>query len=128
MSDLNTKVKDLENEKQSLITAMKILQYEYEQNNDQHDNENWETVGVRILGKNKQLSIPSREENIQTNNKFEILSDSEDDESHAPLVERMPEKTKQQNRQQKLQDTNQRDTTGNKKTKNTTQTRYQLQS
>ena len=29
MPDLNTKVKDLEDEKQSLITAMKILQYEY---------------------------------------------------------------------------------------------------
>ena len=102
------------NEKQSLITAMKILQYEYEQNNDQRDNDKWETVGVRMQDKNKQLSISCRKETMETNKKFEILSDSEDDESHALVVERMPENTKPQNRQQIPQDTNQRDTTNHK--------------
>ena len=78
---------------------------------------------------NKQLSFSSREETIETNNKFEILSDSEDDESHAPVVERMPEIAKR-----KIDDKSLKipikgiQLTVNKKTENTTKTRYQLQS
>ena len=108
---------------------MKILHYEYEQNNDQRDNEKWETVGVRMEGKNKQLSFSTREETFETNKKFEILSDSEDDESHAPLVERMSEIAKR-----KIDDKSLKipikgiQLTVNKKTENTTKTRYQLQS
>lgn len=77
MSDLNTKVKDLENEKLSLVTVIKILQSEDSRGNNinQHDGEGW--INVKDKG-HANMAVQSSQ-NFETSNRFDVLSVNSDD-------------------------------------------------
>ena len=81
MTDLQTKVKDTENEKTSLITAIKLIQHD--QSNSSRSNgkiDSWQNVGnknssaKRISKTNNAAKTATSTTNI---NRYEVLSDSD---------------------------------------------------
>ena len=87
MSDLNTKAKDCENEKLSLVTAVKIIQA------DNHHAMNSERIWEIKKDKRKPKQAtgtihPDRRE-IETRNQFTVLSDT-DEESVRECVHNRP--------------------------------------
>ena len=85
MADLYTKVKYVENEKNSLITVIKLLQCDTEQSQE----DKCQTV-TRAGEKAKAAKRESRElqdSNVETNNRFEILNVSDDDRSQTDSQE-----------------------------------------
>lgn len=86
MSDLNTKVKNLEQEKDSLITALKLQQQDYQQslNNLNHNNmencpndvNSWTKVSTRDELKSKHLSDNEKPKKYPDNsNRYLLLTD-----------------------------------------------------
>ena len=91
MSDLNTKIKDLDNEKLSLITAMTLLQRDYEKKyKEQLDKVNsysWSTVrrtkantDITFQHQNKYEVLNIEDDETTKNNKKLVLSDSDNED------------------------------------------------
>jgi hypothetical protein len=123
ISDLNTKIKELEDEKKSLITAIKIVQ------NDQkmHQESAWNVVKNRKPNQNENtLREQYSGENshngpVETTNQYSILSDNDNDDeilmlsqSELPKNRNLPEASKQSHRSNQ-----------DKRRNNTTQTKQQ---
>lgn len=77
MSDLHTRVKDVENEKSSLITAIKLLQSDAEQ----IKKDKWQTINRtgRKAKNPERTPRASQDPDIEITNRFETLSVSDDD-------------------------------------------------
>ena len=77
MSDLNTKVKDCENEKLSLVTAIKIIQAD---NQHAMDSERgWQTQKDKRKSKPATGNICLDRREIKTRNQNTVLSDTDDE-------------------------------------------------
>ena len=77
MSDLNTKVKDCENEKLSLVTAIKIIQAD---NQHAMDTERgWQTQKDKRKSKQATGNICLDRREIETRNLYTVLSDTDDE-------------------------------------------------
>ena len=77
MSDLNTKVKDCENEKLSLVTAIKIIQAD---NQHAMDSERgWQIQKDKRKSKQATGNICLDTREIETRNQYTVLSDSDDE-------------------------------------------------
>ncbi len=113
ISDLNTKIKELEDEKKSLITAIKIVQNDVVKNRKPNQNEN--TLREQYSGEN------SHNGPVETTNQYSILSDNDNDDeilmlsqSELPKNRNLPEASKQSHRSNQ-----------DKRRNNTTQTKQQ---
>ena len=78
MSDLNTKVKDLENEKMSLITVINILRHEHGRDDKRCEGEQCDKFEKKTQEKGN-VVIVDDDENVSTHNRYEILSDHQED-------------------------------------------------
>jgi hypothetical protein len=85
LSDMKAKINDLENEKSSLITVIKILQEDQPQDNEKI----WRyaTNGSKQKNQSARTTSPTtldNEEQLRTNNRYSILSvsDNEDEDYH----------------------------------------------
>ena len=84
-SDLNSKVKELEHERDSLVTAMKLQQQEFEQGHyEREDGEKWKTVSAIKQSKEDQAAM-----NFESN-RYDVLSDeanTQNSDLHASVIE-----------------------------------------
>ena len=84
-SDLNSKVKELEHERDSLVTAMKLQQQEFEQGHyEREDGEKWKTVSAIKQSKEDQASM-----NFESN-RYDVLNDeanTQNSDLHASVIE-----------------------------------------
>ena len=72
VSDLNSRIKDLENEKKSLVTALKLLQVDYNlADNTIHHNEEKQVTWTEIRNKSKAIT---------NTNRFSVLTVEDTDE------------------------------------------------
>ena len=90
VSDLNTRIKDLENEKKSLVTALKLLQVDYNlAYNTIHHNEEKQVSWTEIRSKNKEAN---EKRAITNTNRFAVLTvedtDDKGESDHDPVDER----------------------------------------
>lgn len=98
ISDLNTKAKRFENEKESLITALGMLQSDL---NEKYKGADWQTVKGSVIknGSCKQMSASSIDAdtnpNVEISNRFESLiyeGDEESDDQEIPNTTKTKEK------------------------------------
>ena len=77
-SDLNTRIKDLERERDSLVTALKLQQQDFEQNlhNNANHSVKWQTKTV-----SRQKEDRSKQQNLNMQNRFISLNDELGDKS-----------------------------------------------
>ena len=84
-SDLNSKVKELEHERDSLVTAMKLQQQEFEQGHyERQDGEKWKTVSGIKQSKEDQATM-----NFELN-RYDVLNDeanTQNSDLHASVIE-----------------------------------------
>ena len=84
-SDLNSKVKELEHERDSLVTAMKLQQQEFEQGHyEREDGEKWKTVSAIKQSKEDQAAM-----NFESN-RYDVLNDeanTQNSDLHASVIE-----------------------------------------
>ena len=76
--DLNTRIKDLERERDSLVTALKLQQQDFEQN--LHDNAN-HSVKWQTKTASRQKEDRSKQQNLNMQNRFISLNDELGDKS-----------------------------------------------
>ena len=82
MSDLNTKIKDLENEKMSLITVINILQNEHSRDDKPREKRSERKqckTNTRKKPENVNVVYVDETENVPTHNRFDILRDHQED-------------------------------------------------
>ena len=98
ISDLNTKAKRFENEKESLITALGMLQSDL---NEKYKGADWQTVKGSVIknGSCKQMSASSIDAdtnpNVEISNRFESLiyeGDEKSDDQEIPNTTKTKEK------------------------------------
>ena len=77
MSHLNTKVKDCENEKLSLVTATKIIQADNQHTVDSE--RGWQTQKDKRKSEQANGNICLDKREIETRNQYTVLSDSDDE-------------------------------------------------
>ena len=77
-SDLNTRIKDLERERDSLVTALKLQQQDFEQNlhNNANHSVKWQSKTV-----SRQKEDRSKQQNLNMQNRFISLNDELGDKS-----------------------------------------------
>ena len=86
-SDINSKVKELEHERDSLVTAMKLQQQEFEQGHyvyEREDGEKWKTVSGIKQSKEDQAAM-----NFESN-RYDVLNDeanTQNSDLHASVIE-----------------------------------------
>ena len=81
VSDLNTKLKESENEKQSLVTVLKLVNLD-QSTHDQNSHGTWKTHG-RSMNKDQHLSTRSQDSDVVlTRNAFDVLSDTGGNETN----------------------------------------------
>ncbi|CAB4016717.1 Hypothetical predicted protein, partial [Paramuricea clavata] len=79
MSELNTKVKDLENEKMSLTTVIKILLHEHGRDDKRSEGEQCDKFEKKKQQEKANVVIVDDDENVSTHNRYEILSDHQEE-------------------------------------------------
>jgi hypothetical protein len=85
-SDMNTKIKDMDNERLSLITAIRLIQTALSIDINTEERQPFQTQNeIKQNSKRKQTQRQSRtsesgEPNIQLSNRYEVLSSDDDDE------------------------------------------------
>ncbi|CAB4007575.1 Furin [Paramuricea clavata] len=80
VSDLNTKLKESENEKQSLVTVLKLVNLD-QSTHDQNSHGTWKTH-CRSMNKDQHLSTRSQDSEVVTRNAFDVLSDTGGNETN----------------------------------------------
>ena len=80
VSDLNTKLKESENEKQSLVTVLKLVNLD-QSTHDQNSHGTWKTH-CRSMNKDQHLSTRSQDSEVVTRNAFDVLNDMGDNETN----------------------------------------------
>ncbi|CAB4011493.1 Transposon Ty3-G Gag-Pol poly [Paramuricea clavata] len=80
VSDLNTKLKESENEKQSLVTVLKLVNLD-QSTHDQNSHGTWKTQ-CRSMNKDQHLSTRSQDSEVVTRNAFDVLSDTGGNETN----------------------------------------------
>ncbi|CAB3991819.1 Hypothetical predicted protein [Paramuricea clavata] len=80
VSDLNTKLKESENEKQSLVTVLKLVNLD-QSIHDQNSHGTWKTQ-CRSMNKDQHLSTRSQDSEVVTRNAVDVLSDTGGNETN----------------------------------------------
>ena len=80
VSDLNTKLKESENEKQSLVTVLKLVNLN-QSTHDQNSHGTWKTH-CRSMNKDQHLSTRSQDSDVVTRNAFDVLSNTGGNETN----------------------------------------------
>ena len=80
VSDLNAKIKDLDNEKLSLVTAIKILHEDKKCHETEPSNERQNGNSPALKNNSSKAVRSTNHFEVQTQNRFSILSDTDNDE------------------------------------------------